>query len=61
MKQNYQCTEAVIWRCSVKKEFLENLESSQGKTFPRKVFFHKVASLLPVALFKKNTPAQALL
>ena len=51
MKRNNQRTEAVIWRGSVKKEFLEILESSQGNTFPRKVFFHKVASLLPVALF----------
>ena len=51
MKRNNQRTEGVIWRGSVKKEFLEILESSQGNTFPRKVFFHKVASLLPVALF----------
>ena len=46
-------SEAVAKSCSVKKVFLEILQTSQENTCAR-VFFNKVAGLGPVTLLKKR-------
>ena len=50
-KQNH--TEAVAWRCSVKKVFLEILQNSQENVC-QSLIFNKVAGLRPANLVKKR-------
>ena len=45
--------EAVVQRCSVKKEFLEISQNSQENNCARVSFFNKVAGLRPATLLKK--------
>ena len=46
-------TEAVVWSCSIKKEFLKIRQNSQENICVR-VFFNKVANLRPAILLKKR-------
>ena len=48
--------EAIVWRYSVKKVFLETSQKSQESTYAR-VFFNTVVDLRPVTLVKE-TPTQ---
>ena len=50
-------SEAVIRKCSVKKEFLKILQNSQ-ENICAKIFFIKAAGLRPETLSKKDTPAE---
>ena len=49
---NVQMLEAVVWRCSVKKVFLEISQNSQKNTCAS-LFFNKVAGR-PATLLKKR-------
>ena len=49
-----QFPEAVVWRCSVEKVFLEISQNSQENTCARVSFFNKVAGLRPATLLKKR-------
>ena len=49
--------EAVVWRCSVKKAFLEISQNSQENTCARVSFLKKV-SVRPAVLLKRATLAQ---
>ena len=51
-------TEAIAQMYSVKNVLFENSQNSQENTFVRVSFLHKVASLRPATLLKKETLAQ---
>ena len=46
--------EAVAWRCSVGKVFLETLRKFTGKHMCQSFLFNKVAGLRPATLLKKR-------
>ena len=46
-------TEAVVWRCSVKKSVLKNFAKFTGILLCQRLFFDKLAGLGPSTLFKK--------
>ena len=51
-------TEAVVWRCTVEKVFLEILQNSQENTCARVSFYNKLAGLRPETLLKWETLVQ---
>ena len=55
-KQNH--TEAVTWRCSVKKGVLRNFKKFAGKRLCKNLIFNKVARIRPANFSKKDTLAQ---
>ena len=55
-KQNH--TEAVAWRCSVKKGVLRNFKKCTGKRLYQNLTFNKVARIRPANFSKKGTLAQ---
>ena len=50
----FQTSEAVVWRCSVEKVFLEISQNSHKKTFTRVSFLSKVTGQRPATLLKKR-------
>ena len=54
MMFNSEKPEAVVWKCSVGKMFLEISQNSQENTCARVSFFNKVAGLRPATLLKKR-------
>ena len=53
IKKSKERTEAVVWRCSIKKVFLEILENSQESNCARVPFLIKLQAW-PATLFKKR-------
>ena len=50
----FQMSEAVVWRCSVEKVFLEISQNSHKKACARVSFFSKVTGQRPATLLKKR-------
>ena len=51
-------SEAVVWRCSVEKVFLEISKKFTGKLLCQSLFFNKIACLRSATLLKKENLVQ---
>ena len=50
----WETIEAVVWRCSIEKVFLDISQNSQGNTWAKGLFLNKDAVLRPTTLLKKR-------